>query len=67
MDFINRVKLPMLYRAIVECWEDLDREEKSRIIMNYIDDIKLTKNSLNQYVVEFVIVNIYHLKKFMSI
>ena len=47
MDFINRVKLPMLYKAIVECWEDLDREEKSRIIMNYIDDIKLTKNSLN--------------------
>ena len=44
MDFINRVKLPMLYKAIVECWEDLDREEKSRIIMNYIDDIKLTKN-----------------------
>ena len=24
MDFINRVKLPMLYKAIVECWEDLD-------------------------------------------
>jgi len=54
MDFINKVKLPMLYKAIVECWEDLDREEKSRIIMNYIDDIKLTKNSLNQYVVESV-------------
>ena len=54
MDFINRVKLPMLYKAIVECWEDLEREEKSRIIMNYIDDIKLTKNSLNQYVVESV-------------
>ena len=54
MDFINRVKLPMLYKAIVECWENLDREEKSRIIMNYIDDIKLTKNSLNQYVVESV-------------
>ena len=54
MDFINRVKLPMLYKAIVECWDDLDREEKSRIIMNYIDDIKLTKNSLNQYVVESV-------------
>ena len=54
MDFINRVKLPMLYKAIVECWENLDREEKSRIIMNYIDDIKLTKNSLIQYVVESV-------------
>ncbi|MBD9098911.1 hypothetical protein EGP98_04910 [bacterium] len=54
MNFINRVKLPMLYKAIVECWEDLVREEKSRIIMNYIDDIKLTKNSLNQYVVESV-------------
>ena len=54
MDFINRVKLPMLYRAIVECWEDLNREEKSRIIMNYIDDIKLTKNNKGQYVVESV-------------
>ena len=54
MDFINRVKLPMLYKAIVECWEDLDREEKSRIIMNYIDDIKLTKNNKGQYVVESV-------------
>lgn len=28
MDFINKVKFPMLYKAIVECWEDLDREEK---------------------------------------
>jgi len=54
MDFINRVKLPMLYKAIVECWEDLDREEKSRIIMNYIDDIKLTKNNKEQYVVDSV-------------
>ena len=54
MDFINRVKLPMLYKAIVECWDDLDREEKSRIIMNYIDDIKLTKNNKEQYVVESV-------------
>ncbi len=54
MDFINRVKLPMLYKAIVECWEDLDREEKSRIIMNYIDDIKLTKNNKGQYVVDSV-------------
>ena len=54
MDFINKVKLPMLYKAIVECWEDLDREEKSRIIMNYIDDIKLTKNNKGQYVVDSV-------------
>lgn len=54
MDFINQVKLPMLYKAIVECWEDLDREEKSRIIMNYIDDIKLTKNTKGQYVVDSV-------------
>ncbi len=54
MDFINQVKLPMLYKAIVECWEDLDREEKSRIIMNYIDDIKLTKNDKGQYVVDSV-------------
>jgi len=54
MDFINQVKLPMLYKAIVECWEDLDREEKSRIIMNYIDDIKLTKNNKGQYVVDSV-------------
>ena len=28
IDFINRAKLPMLYKAIVECWEDLDCEEK---------------------------------------
>ncbi len=49
----------MLHKAIVECWNDLDWEEKSRIIMNYIDDIKLTKNSLNQYVLmkKFFIIN----------
>ncbi len=54
MDFINKVKMPMLYKAIVECWSDLTREEKARIIMNYIDDIKLIKNNLNQYVVDSV-------------
>ena len=62
MDFINQVKLPMLYKAKVECWEDLDREEKSRIIMNYIDDIKLTKNDKGQYVVDSVNLELLSIK-----
>ena len=62
MDFINQVKLPMLYKAKVECWEDLDREEKYRIIMNYIDDIKLTKNDKGQYVVDSVNLELLSIK-----
>ena len=54
MDFINKVKLPMLYRAIVECWEDLDREEKARIIMNYIDDVEIKLDSYGNWIVDNV-------------
>ena len=54
MDFINKVKLPMLYRAIVECWEDLDREEKAKIIMNYIDDIEIKLDSYGNWIVDNV-------------
>ena len=54
MDFINQVKIPMLYKAIEDCWNDLTREEKSKIIMNYIDDIEIEQNALKDWVVKSV-------------
>ncbi len=41
MDFINSIKLPILYNAFVDSWDGLDREEKAEIVMKYIDDIEL--------------------------
>ena len=41
MDFINSIKLPILYNAFVDSWDNLDREEKAEIVMRYIDDIEL--------------------------
>ena len=41
MDFINSIKLPILYNAFVDSWDDLEREEKAEIVMKYIDDIEL--------------------------
>ena len=41
MDFINSIKLPILYNAFADSWDGLDREEKAEIVMKYIDDIEL--------------------------
>lgn len=54
IDFINSIKLPLLYRAINSCWEDLEREEKANIIMNYVDDVSLRLNEKNQYIIDKV-------------
>ena len=54
IDFINSIKLPLLYRAINSCWEDLEREEKANIIMNYVDYVSLRLNEKNQYIIDKV-------------
>lgn len=41
MDFINSIKLPILYNAFVDSCNGLEREEKAEIVMRYIDDIEL--------------------------
>ena len=41
MGFINSIKLPILYNAFVDSWDNLEREEKAEIVMRYIDDIEL--------------------------
>ena len=41
MNYINHLKLPISYYAFNKCWELLEREQKSNIIMRYIDDIEL--------------------------
>ena len=51
MDFINSIKLPILYNAFVDSWDGLEREEKAEIVMKYIDDIELELVS-NKYKVK---------------
>ena len=41
MDFINSIKLPILYDAFTSSWNDLERSDKANIIMRYINDIEL--------------------------
>src|SRR5574344_1736289 len=47
IDYINRVKLKDEYKKRTKTWKDYTREEKSDLIMRYVDEIKLKqKNSL---------------------
>ncbi len=41
IDYINRVKLKDEYKKRTKTWKDYTREEKSNLIMTYVDDIKL--------------------------
>ena len=48
IDFINKVKLKVEYKERTKTWKDYTREEKSELIMKYVDDIKL--GILNNYI-----------------
>ena len=48
IDYINKVKLEKEYKERTKNWKDYTREEKSELIMKYVDDIKL--GILNNYI-----------------
>ena len=48
IDYINNVKLEKEYKERTKIWKDYTREEKSELIMKYVDDIKL--GILNNYI-----------------
>ena len=48
IDFINKIKLDKEYQEKTKTWKDYTREEKSELIMKYVDDIKL--GILNNYI-----------------
>jgi site-specific DNA recombinase len=48
IDYINKVKLEKEYKERTKTWKDYTREEKSELIMKYVDDIKLA--ILNNYI-----------------
>lgn len=54
IDFINKIKLPNLYNQIVISWKSLNRKQKNKIIMNYIEDITLKKDIKGNYCVDAV-------------
>ena len=41
IDFINKIKLNKEYQERTKTWKDYAREEKSELIMKYVDDIEL--------------------------
>ena len=41
IDYINRVKLKDEYEERTKTWKDFTREEKSELIMHYVDEIEL--------------------------
>ena len=41
IDCINLIKYPDKYKQIKKSWKDYNREEKSKLVMNYIDEIDL--------------------------
>lgn len=48
IDYINKVKLEKEYKERTKTWKDYTREEKSELIMKYVDDIKL--GIINNYI-----------------
>ena len=48
IDYINKVKFEKEYKERTKTWKDYTREEKSELIMKYVDDIKL--GILNNYI-----------------
>ena len=48
IDYINKVKLEKEYKERTKTWKDYTRQEKSELIMKYVDDIKL--GILNNYI-----------------
>ena len=48
IDYINKVELEKEYKERTKTWKDYTREEKSELIMKYVDDIKL--GILNNYI-----------------
>ena len=48
IDYINKVKLEKEYKERTKTWKYYTREEKSELIMKYVDDIKL--GILNNYI-----------------
>ena len=53
IDFINKIKYPDKYQDFNKFWKDYIREEKSELIMRYVDEIELDKVN-NKYEVKFV-------------
>ncbi len=41
LDFINRIKLPLLFDKFISCWNKSTREKKFDLVMDYIDNIEL--------------------------
>ena len=54
IDFINSIKYPEKYKEYNKRWKDFTREEKSNLIMSYIEDITLTETSNGKCEVEYV-------------
>ena len=54
IDFINSIKYPQKYKEYNKRWKDFTREEKSNLIMSYVDEITLTESSSNKCEVEYV-------------
>ena len=45
IDYINKVKLEKEYKERTKTWKDYTREEKSDLIMKYVDDITLLEKN----------------------
>lgn len=45
IDYINQILYPEEYKERNFSWEELTREEKANLVMNYIDEIKLYETS----------------------
>jgi len=67
IDFINKIKLSNLYNQIVITWKDLTREQKGKIIMNYIEDITLKFDVDGEYIVDTVNFRSTFFKDFKSL
>ena len=54
IDFINSIKYPDKYKNNTKFWKEYTREEKSDLIMKYVDEIELTEKNTRTIEVDFI-------------
>ena len=53
IQYLFKLKMPMLYEKYITTWKKLDRDKKEKLIMRYIDNIELEKVK-NDFIVKKV-------------
>ena len=55
IDFINKIKFPEKYKEYYTSFKELSREEKAKLVMYYVDEIKLREGYNHKYKIDEIL------------